>query len=73
MEYLTMSMAARRVHVCDKTMYNWIHGGILPAFKLPGKRGLRVRGDVLDAFMDERYSFHPRSRVAKLVEIGGGH
>ena len=72
MIYLTATMAAKRLHIDRATVYNWIHKGKLSAYKLPGKRGLRVREDTLDHFVEERYSFRPRSRVEKLVEIGEG-
>lgn len=53
MEVYTIKQVAERYNVSTRTVYNWIKGGLLHAFRLGGKGDYRVR-DIDLAKFEER-------------------
>lgn len=54
--WLTVEDVSERLQVSQETVRRWIRSGKLPVLDLGGpKAGYRIRGDVLEAFIAERY------------------
>ena len=68
MEYLTVSLAARKAKTTAKTIYGWIYGGKLRAFRIHSKRGIRIAEQDLDECIAQ-FELHPKNRVLKLIDI----
>ena len=50
-ELLTLRRAAERLSVSERTVRRYIRQGLLPAFRVPGKRRLYVRAADLEALL----------------------
>jgi len=68
LEYLTVSLAARKTKTSVRTIYGWIYSGKLRAFRIHSKRGIRIAEPDLDECI-KRFELHPNSRVLRLIDL----
>jgi excisionase family DNA binding protein len=68
LEYLTVSLAAKKAKTSQRTIYSWIYSGKLRAFKIHSRRGIRIAEPDLDECI-KQFEMNPRQRVEKLIDL----